>query len=441
MGFKSDKQEMEYAANSKPLKPPSNVPDMVTKSTKVSKFRSIGVFNTSKNPDDDHTYRIISGYNPPSIKDETEIHPKPDGSQSNGNAVCRHTEILKLLDLLSSMKLAYIKLQEAHIPYNPVKIRAADEQIISLLDSLRKIKKAYKEKLLKESNSVLLTEIQVRERVLEKLKSLARNKDKEIARLRRARNELETRNKKLADEVREWERESFTGLHCSSFENAVKAVGKAIHDFSKPLISLMKLSDWDLDRAASAVQESVVYAKRSHKKYVFEAYIARRMLHGFLSERGFLENVMNLDDDPIVTLMRDPHSSFAEFCRSKYLLVVHPKMEESFFGNLDHRDLVANGIHPNTQFYRAFVRMARWVWYLMGFAGFIEAKVEMFGVKQGSEFSDVYMEVVDEYKDGMDKERERYKVEFMVLPGFKLEETVIRSRVYVSKRVLCNGTH
>ncbi|KAL3649205.1 hypothetical protein CASFOL_005608 [Castilleja foliolosa] len=412
---------------------------MDAKSTKISKLRSIGVFYTSENLDDDHTYRIISGYNPPSVKDEPEIRRKLDRPQKKGNVVCRHTEILNLLDMISSVKLAYIKLQDAHVYYNPDKILAADEHIVSLLDSLCKIKKAYKEKLLKESNSVLLAEIQVRERVLEKLKSLARNKDNEIARLRRAYNELETGNKKLGDEIRDWEKESFTGLHCSSFENAVKAVGKAIHGFAKPLISLMKLSDWDLDRAANAVQELVVYAKRSHKKYAFEAYIARRMLHGFSPRRCILENAMNLDDDPIVVLTRDPHSSFAEFCRVKYMLVIHSKMEESFFGNLDHRNLVANGIHPSTQFYRAFVRMARLVWYLMGFAGLIEANVEMFGVKQGSEFSDVYMEVVDEYKDVLDKEKERYKVEFMVLPGFKLRETVIKSRVYVSKRALSNG--
>ncbi|KAL0419223.1 UNVERIFIED_CONTAM: protein GRAVITROPIC IN THE LIGHT 1 [Sesamum radiatum] len=368
MGFESDKQGMEFAASSKPLKPSSNVSDIVSKFAKACVSAAIDV-------------------------------------RKNGN-ICGHVEILKLFDTLLALKLAYVKLQEAHLPYDPEKIRAADEEVVSLLDSLCKIKKAYKEKLLKEANSVsacsalLLAEIQVKEKALEKLKLQAKSKDKEV-------------------------------------------VGKAIHDFAKPLIALMKLSDWDLDQAANAIQASVVYAKRSHKKYAFEAYVARRMFHGFSPQPCFLENIMKLDD-PIVALMEDPKSSFAKFCRTKYLLVIHPKMEESFFGNLDHRNLVANGVHPHTPFYRAFVRMARCVWYLQGFTAFVEPKAEMFGVKQGSEFSEVYMEVLEElkeYKAWFDRGQERYKVEFMVMPGFKLGETLIRSQVYVSSVVSTNVTH
>ncbi|KAK6122169.1 hypothetical protein DH2020_044086 [Rehmannia glutinosa] len=387
---------MEFAASSKPLKPPTNISDMVSKLANVRKFRSIGVFNTPENPNHGHAYQITSSDNAPFVKEEsdiatedvvlyaTKIHPKLSGVQKNGN-VCDHVEILKLFDSLLALKLAYVKLQEAHIPYDPKKIRAADEEVVTLLDSLCTIKKAYKEKLLKEANSVsacsalLLAQIQVQERALVKLKSQAKNKDNEVARLRRELHELEMRNKKLAEEIREREWESFTGLNHNSFENVVKEVGKAIHDFTKPLIALMKLSDWDLDQAANAVQASVVYTKRSHKKYAFEAYVARRMFHGFSRQPCFMDNIMSLED-PIVAL---------------------------------------------------------------GLTAFVEPKAEMFGVKQGSEFSDIYMEVVEElngYEAQLEKGQERYKVEFMVMPGFKLGETLIRSQVYVSKRVFYNGT-
>ncbi|KAL0389061.1 UNVERIFIED_CONTAM: protein GRAVITROPIC IN THE LIGHT 1 [Sesamum calycinum] len=408
MGFESDKQGIEFAASSKPLKPSSNVSDIVSKFAKACKFRSIGVFSTSENPDQGHIYKIISRDNATLLDEENsnamedaafdamKVYLQPIDVRKNGN-ICGHVEILKLFDTLLALKLAYVKLQEAHLPYDPEKIRAADEEVVSLLDSLCKIKKAYKEKLLKEANSVsacsalLLAEIQVKEKALEKLKLQAKSKDKEVANLQRHLQELEMRNKKLAEEIRERERESFKGLNHCSFENVVKVVGKAIHDFAKPLIALMKLSDWDLDQAANAIQASVVYAKRT-----------------------------------------------------KYLLVIHPKMEESFFGNLDHRNLVANGVHPHTPFYRAFVRMARCVWYLQGFTAFVEPKAEMFGVKQGSEFSEVYMEVLEElkeYKAWFDRGQERYKVEFMVMPGFKLGETLSRSQVYVSSVVSTNVTH
>ncbi|PIN11479.1 hypothetical protein CDL12_15917 [Handroanthus impetiginosus] len=427
MGLESEKQGIEFAASSKPLKPSSNISDIVSKFAKVCKFRSIGVFNTSEESSN-------------ATENAMKVYLQPNDVRKCGNA-CGHVEILKLFETLLALKLAYVKLQEAHIPYDPEKIRDADEEVVSQLDSLCKIKKAYKEKLLKEANSVsacsalLLAEIQVKEKALENLKSQAKSKDKEVVNLRRELNELEMRNKKLEEEIRELERESFKCLNHYSFEIVVKAVGKAIHDFAKPLIALMKLSDWDLDQAADAIQESVVYAKRSHKKYTFEANVSRRMFHGLSPQPFILDNIMKLDD-PIVALMEDPQSSFAKFCRTKYLLVVHPKMEESFFGNLDHRNFVANGIHPHTPFYRAFVRMARYVWYLLGFAAFIEPKAEIFSVKQGSEFSDVYMEVLDElreYKALLDKGQERCKVEFMVMPGFKLGENIIRAQVYVSK--------
>lgn len=362
MGLKSDEQEMEFAAGSKPLKTPSNISEIVSKFAKVSKFRSIGVFNTPENPDQRHVYPITSG-DYEAAEDvfvAAKVRPKSTELSTIGNA-SDHLEIKKLFDTLLELKLAYVKLQEAHIPYDPEKFRAADEEVIARLDSLCTIKQACKEKLLKEANSVsalLLAEIQVKERALEKLKSQAINKDKEVANLRWQLQESESRNKKLAEEIKERERERFAGLNHHSLENVIRAVGKAIHDFAKPLIALMKISDWDLDKAANAIDASVVYAKRSHKKYAFEAYVTRRMFHGFSVQPCFLGNIMKLDD-PILALMEDPQSSFAKFCRTKYLLVVHPKMEESFFGNLDHRKFVANGIHPYTPFYRAFVRMAR----------------------------------------------------------------------------------
>ncbi|KAI3450249.1 hypothetical protein Pfo_006914 [Paulownia fortunei] len=444
---------MESASSSNPLKPSSNLSEIVSKFAKVCKLRSIGVFNTSEeNLNHGHNFEQIfndnvltslieekSSYPAEDAKfDDMNIQPQPTEVQKIWNESGR-MEIFKLFDTLLALKLAYVKLQEAHIPYDPEKIRAADEEVVSLLEFLCKTKKVYKEKLLMEINSVsacsalLLAEIQVQERALEKLKSQAKNKDKEVVKLQRELRELEMRNKKLAEQIREQEKKSFKRLNHYFLEDVVKAVGKAVHDFAKPLIALMKVSDWNLDQAANAIQES----------YAFEAYVARRMFHLFSPQPCILENVMKLDD-PIDALIEDPQSSFAKFCRTKYLLVVHPKMEASFFGNLDHRTFVTNGIHPHTLFYRAFVKMARWIWFLQGFTAFIEPKAEIYGVKQGSEFSDVYMEVVEElkeYKALLDKGQERYKVEFMVMPGFKLGETLIRSQVYVSKVGFSNGTH
>ncbi|KAL2508977.1 protein GRAVITROPIC IN THE LIGHT 1 [Forsythia ovata] len=75
----------------------------------------------------------------------------------------------------------------------------------------------------------------------------------------------------------EKEKKRIKGFTHSSFEDIFKSARKAIHDFANPLIALMKVSDWDLDQAANAIENYVVYAKRSHKKYAFEAYVTRRI--------------------------------------------------------------------------------------------------------------------------------------------------------------------
>ncbi|XP_042040638.1 protein GRAVITROPIC IN THE LIGHT 1-like isoform X2 [Salvia splendens] len=419
MGLDSDNQGMELAASSKPLKPSANISEIVSKFAKVCKFRSIGVFHTSETVDHGHVYPVIAGDNSHLMDGEHSedvrfCAKKISPEVKNHGDLCARVELVQLFDTLLA------------------------------LDTLGKIKKAYEEEQLKEANAFsagsarFLAEVKVMEQQLEKLKSQAKSKGKKVASLRKKLLELETKNTKLAEEIEEREREMFAGLNHHTLESLVRAVGKAIHDFAKPLIALMKHSDWDLDQAAYAIQSSVVYVKRSHKKYAFEAYITRRMFRGFLQQPCFLGNIMKLDD-PIVALTDDPQSSFAEFCRDKYMLVVHPRMEESFFGNLDHRNLVANGIHPCTPFYRAFIRMARCVWYLQALIGYIEPKAEIFGVKPGAEFVDVYMEVVDELKVYEVMDNERYKVEFMVMPGFMLKKSLIRSQVYVSRGEFSNG--
>ncbi|CAI9776518.1 unnamed protein product [Fraxinus pennsylvanica] len=444
---------MEFAGKSKPLNQPSNISEIVTKFAKVRKFRSVGVFSTSENQYHSYNHQQFFHNVAQSLAEESssdatakaefeaeKIHLQSAETQKEGNE-CGHMEISKLFSTLSALKSAYVKLQEAHIPYSPEKIRAADEMVVSELESLCKIKRAYKEKLLKEENTLpdgsalLLAEIRVQKMALEKLKYKVKDKDIEVVNLRQQLRALVMRNKELTEEIMKQEKQRIKAFSHSSFEDIVKAAGKAIHDFAKPLIALMKVSDWDLDQAANTIVNSVVYAKRSHKKYAFEAYVARRMFHGFQTQPYDADNIMKLGD-PIDALIEDPQSSFAKFCRTKYLLVVHPKMEVSFFNHSDHRTFVANGMHPHTPFYRAFVKMARWVWLLLGFTASIEPKVDIFGVKQGSEFSDVYMEFIEElkeYKALLDKGHGSYKVEFMVMPGFKIGESLIKSQVYVSK--------
>lgn len=413
-------------------------------------MRSIGVFSN------DHRYQnnlignndsTLMGEDSSDATEETEfddekIHPQPGEVRSKSN-MCGDKDIVELFNTVSALKLAYIELQEAHIPYDPDKIVAADELVVVQLEALRKFKKAFKEKRFLETKldpsrfDFLRSEIDVIEKLLEKLKSQNRDKDAEIVRLQQELYDLDSGNMALAEKIRgkSLERENMRILNVSMFEDAFRRASKSIHDFGRPIISLMQTSGWDLNLAAKSIENGVVYARRSDKKYAFEAYIARRMFHGLSLKSYNVDDVLRFDD-PIGSLIENPSSDFANFCGKKYMFVVHPMMEMSFFRNLDQRMFVLSGKHPRTPFYQIFARMAKWVWILQGIATSIDPNSQIFSVNRGSKFSDVYMESVEEKKEGVvvsDGGQSNFEVEFMVMPGFRIGSTLLKSRVYLSE--------
>lgn len=435
----------------KPVKPSTNISEIVSRFAKVCRLRSIGVFSSENQS---HHPQNICIKNAPfceDVSDKTDgtdmvgekVHPQPPIGVLNGGNVGVGVEISKLFDVVSALKAAYVELQKAHIPYDPDKIVAANGLVVTQLEALCKIKRAYKEKLFSKAKlngsrlDCVKKEIKVNEKLLEKLKSEVKAKDSEIVVLRQKLEDLDSGIKRLAEKMRQdrlEKKNARRALNVSDFENAFVAASKSVHDFARPLISLMKASGWDLDQAAKSVEDEVFYSKRSDKKYAFEAYIARRMFHGMSLESLDVHDVMRLDD-PMDGLIENPGSGFAKFCREKYLLVVHPSMEASFFGNLDHRKFVSIGKHPRTPFYQIFVKMARWVWVLQGIAAMIDAEVKVFSVKRGSKFSCVYMESVEdgEGKVALDEGDVSHIVQFMVIPGFRIGDIVVKSRVYLSK--------
>jgi hypothetical protein len=211
------------------------------------------------------------------------------------------------------------------------------------------------------------------------------------------------------------------------FENS----SKCIHDFTKLVISSMKISGWDLNYSKFPVDKSVVFEKRTHKKYCVEAYFARAMLMVTKEEYFSMDSFYHVMSfkDPFDALVESPNSTFGKFCREKYLVAVPSNMEDSFFGNLDHRAFVEMGGHPRTQFYQTFARMARYVWALLTVARFLKPRAEMFFVKSGVQFQKKHMESVPAQ---LITEEAKISVGFTVMPGFKIGCTVIQCRVYLS---------
>lgn len=396
-----------------------------------------------------------------------KVHPQPMEEAMNQNPEAVETLISKIFTNISSLKSAYIQLQSAHTPYDPDKIHTADKLVISELKHLSELKHFYRENnpkpvCVSPQDSRLAAEIQEQQSLLKtyevmvkKFQSEIQNKDSEIHQLqqqieeatqKRAKLEKNLKLRGLSTKESEDENGFFpVDLTPDLFTSTVEAAAKAIHDFSKPLINMMKAAGWDLDAAANSIEPSVVYAKRAHKKYAFESYICQRMFGGFeqesfsvksdnitFSKESFFHQFLALREiDPLDTLGQNPDSIFGKFCRSKYLVVVHPKMEASFFGNLDQRNYVMGGGHPRTPFYQAFLKLAKSIWLLHRLAYSFEPNVKVFQVKGGSEFSDVYMESVVKNLI-MDDNDEKPKVGLMVMPGFWIGGSVIQSKVYLS---------
>lgn len=402
-----------------------------------------------------------------------KVHPQPMEEAANQNPEAVEALVSKIFTNISSLKSAYIRLQAAHTPYDADKIQAADKLVISELKNLSELKHFYRENnprptYISPQDSRLAAEIQEQQSLLKtyevmvkKFQSEIHNKDSEILQLQQHIQEATLKKAKLEKNLK------LRGLSSSSnksegsvdgseslsieltpelFKSTVEVASKAIHDFSKPLINMMKAAGWDLDAAANSIEPDIVYAKRAHKKYAFEYHICQKMFSGFqqehfglksenetaTSKESFFQQYLALREmDPLDSVGQNPDSDFGKFCRSKYILVVHPKMEASFFGNLDHRNYIMGGGHPRTPFYQAFLKLAKAIWLLHRLTYSFDPVIKVFQVSKGSEFSEVYMEsVVKNFL--VDENSEKPKVGLMVMPGFGIGGSVIQCRVYLT---------
>ena len=229
----------------------------------------------------------------------------------------------------------------------------------------------------------------------------------------------------------------------------IQIAGQYFHSLRVYFLS----AEWDLDSAANSIHPDIRYAKRTHKKFAFESYVCNGMFGGFENEdfyiNGGLSSIIDPEkhrlecfteyqdlksQDPFAFLASAPPDCvFGKFCHKKYLQVVHPKMEESFFGKLDQRDHVVKGIHPKTAFYEAFLKLAKAIWLVHRLAFSFDPVVSIFQVRRGTDFSVVYMEsVVHGVLSGYDALDGRPKVGFTVMPGFRVSKAVIQCQVYLT---------
>ncbi|XP_071723076.1 protein GRAVITROPIC IN THE LIGHT 1-like [Rutidosis leptorrhynchoides] len=380
----------------------------------------------------------------------------------------------EVFDAISSMKIAYISLQEAHSPWDPQRMRIADVSVVGELRRLAMLKERFRRKSIGgdggrrgsgEAAGGMLKEVVVPyEAAIKELKRMLKSRDIELHTLKQ---KLSTSSKKGRSQ---YSRKKVTCIHAQEsiamapaselFEATMSQVKESLKSFTSLLLSLMRSAHWDIAAAIRSIEVAANattpiqlfddYVGIHHAKYALESYISRKIFQGFGHETfymdGSLSSLLNPDQyrrdcftqyrdmkamDPNELLGILPTCHFAKFCSNKYLSIVHPKMEESLFGNLEMRNQVMVGNHPKTQFYGNYLQLAKSIWLLHLLAFSLDPAPSQFEASRGAEFHPHFMESVVKLSGGP-----AYQVVgFPVIPGFKLgNESIIKATVYVRPR-------
>ncbi|XP_044508474.1 protein GRAVITROPIC IN THE LIGHT 1 [Mangifera indica] len=397
----------------------------------------------------------------------SQLFDKDD--KDDENKVVIEALLAKIFATISSVKAAYSQLQYAQSPYDAEGIQSADCLVVKELKNLSEFKQCYFKKQFDFSPEKTLVSAEIQELnsllktyeiMRKKLESQLRLKDSEIIFLREKLEEINKQNKLTekrlysSGQLSMLDHLHFSGLSPSHFNAVLRHAVKSIRGFVRLMIDEMKTAGWDIDAAANSIQPNAVYYKADHKCFAFESFVCREMFNAFhypnyspakepLPERKkqqqqqlFFERFTELKSVKAKDyLSRKSKSSFGKFCRVKYLQVIHPKMESSFFGNLNHRNLVNSGEFPDTGFFASFAEMAKRVWLLHCLAFSFQPEASIFQVNKGTRFSEVYMESLDDeaFLPSNNTQESDPRVAFTVVPGFRIGKTVLQCQVYLSQ--------
>ncbi|OAY24989.1 protein GRAVITROPIC IN THE LIGHT 1 [Manihot esculenta] len=382
--------------------------------------------------------------------------------------------VAKIFAAITAIKAAYAELQMAQNPYNSDAIQAADQAVVEELKLLSQLKRSFfKNDLdhLSPQVTLMLAKIQEQQSLMKtyeitikKLEAQAEVKVSDVSSLKKQLDESIAFNKSLEKKLNAsgplsmFDNIQFSILNTTHFVQFLHSALRSMRSFVRLMVREMDVAHWDIEAAAKAIEPESTFAKPTHRCFVFESFVSKTMFEGFNYPNFMLPNespppmehhrhfhsgehyfnkFKNLKSvNPKHYLTQNPTSSYARFTRAKYLQLVHAKMECSLFGNLNQRKLVNSGGFPDSAFFTAFLEMARRVWSLNLLAFSFGENVSIFQVSKNSKFSEVYMESVTHESllesDSVDTD---LRVDFTVVPGFKIGKTVIQSQVYLSPAV------
>ncbi|KAG2313958.1 hypothetical protein Bca4012_064589 [Brassica carinata] len=372
--------------------------------------------------------------------------------------------LAKLFATVSTIKAGYAQLQHSQSPYDAIGIQKADNLVVSELKILSELKQCFMKKQMDPNpeRTLVLAEIQELRSLLKtyeimgrKLESQRKLKDSEILFLREKLEETTKQNRLTEKSLNQSGQlcNPLDNLHLSALNQThfvayLHHTVKSIRGFVKLMVQQMKLAGWDLSMAANSIQPGVFYYKQDHMCFTFEHFVSNVMFEAFhlphfttdsrsfkkqskTERETFFERFTELRSMKARDYLNArPKSRFARFCRAKFLQLIHPKMEQAFFGHTHLRNQVSSaGEFPETSLCSGFLEMAKRVWLLHCLALAFEHEAEIFRVRKGCRFSEVYMRSVAE--EALE-ETEQPRVAFTVVPGFRIGSGLVQCEVYLS---------
>ncbi|KAL5580841.1 hypothetical protein UlMin_013283 [Ulmus minor] len=389
------------------------------------------------------------------------------------------TIMVQVFDSVSAMKKAYLSLQEAHCPWDPEKMRVADAAVVAEMRRIGVLRERFRKGCGGRGRvrsgglgaATMREVVAPYELAVDELKRDLKAREVEVENLKEKLKSVVSLGNNGGKKGRSLSKRKIgcsqvqVAVYPSSelYEVTVTQVNESLKLFTSALLTLMRSAHWDIAAAVRSIEAASATADNStiitpssitahHAKFALESYVSRKIFQGFDHETfymdGSLSSLLNPDQfrrdcftqyrdmksmDPTELLGILPTCHFGKFCTKKYLAIVHPKMEESLFGDLEQQRQVLAGNHPRSQFYGEFLELAKAVWLLHLLAFSLDPVPSQFEAGRGAEFHPQYMESVVKFPGGRIPAGQ--VVGLPVSPGFKLwNGSVIKARVYLVSR-------
>ncbi|KAK6145297.1 hypothetical protein DH2020_022117 [Rehmannia glutinosa] len=410
----------------------SNFSDLIQRVTASCLLHPLaGVARTDEDEEDDYDNEAAEEEEEEEAEEEKEfnINLHWEGTNKDKPHSPRIMELemmmTQVFDAVSTMKRAYVSLQEAHCPWDPDKMRVADVAVVAELRRLGLLRERFRRSVgggrLGLGTATLREVVAPYEAAVDELKREVKAREAEVDNLREKLKTATSFDRITGKSKGKSKRRVSCTTQVAAapaielFEGTMCLVKEASKAFTSLLLSLMRSAHWDITAATFYMDGSLssILHPDQHRKDCFTQYRDMKAM------------------DPIELLSILPTCSFGNFCFKKYLSIVHPKMEESLFGDLEQRRQVLDGHHPRSQFYGEFLGLAKAVWLLHLLAFSLDPPPSHFEASRGAEFHSQYMESVVRTSSGNNGGMSMV-VGFPVSPGFKLGNgSIIKARVYL----------